>query len=106
MQAFHLTSLGSMCILLCFLRLLQRDICYFVNGLDLFNLPFIRLDFCILNTVLCKDNNNVQGSKNHFADTKGQTLPSFTPVDFSETKDCSTKSVSLFYVNFMFPLYY
>lgn len=87
MQAFHLTSLSSMCILLDFLRLLQRDICFFVNGLDLFNLPFIRLHFCILNTVLCKDNNNVQESKKHFANMKGQTLPPFTPVDFSETKD-------------------
>lgn len=58
------------------------DICFFVNDLDLFNLPFIRPDFCILNNVLCRDNNNVQGSKKHSSNMKGQIVPSFTPVDF------------------------
>lgn len=66
-QAFPLTSLGSMCILLDFLGLLQNDICFFVNGLGLFNLPFIRLDLCIWNNVLCKDNNSIQGSEKHLA---------------------------------------
>lgn len=56
-----------MCILLDFLGLLQNDICFFVNGLGLFNLPFIRLDFCIWNNVLCKDNNSIQGSEKHLA---------------------------------------
>lgn len=63
------------------------DICFFVNGLDLFNLPFIRLDFYILNNVLCKDNNDVQASKKHFANMKRQTLPSFTPLDFGDTQE-------------------
>lgn len=104
-QAFHLTSLSSLCILLDFLRLWQKAICFFSNGLDSFNSPFMKLGFSVLNTVLCKDN-SVQWSKKHFANMKGQTLPSFTPLDFGEVEDSAGwKSVSLFYANFVVPGY-
>jgi len=50
----------------------QSYICSFVDGLDLFNLPFLRIDICILNNVLCKDYNNGQGTEKHLA-MEGQT---------------------------------
>lgn len=76
-----------------FSKAFAKGHCFFVNGLDLFNLPFITLDFCI-NTVLCKDSNNVQGSKKRFANMKCWALPSFTPVDSSETKDSAVQKAS------------